>query len=167
MNSLAKIILVLLLITIAGLQFTQVVTRYILEKPMMGLEEILLYPVLWLYILGSVNASREDTQIRANVLEVFIKSEKTKQIQLIIADIISLIIGLWLIYWAWDFLEYSFRVGKESPTLYIPTIYADAGLFIGLSLMCIFTLINILKKTKAVCSLEKTVSSSEIGPENA
>lgn len=160
MTKIAKIILALLLLAIAGLQFIQVVTRYVLEVPLMGLQDILIYPVLWLYILGSVNASWEDAQIRANVLEIFLKSEKAKQIQLIIADLISLAIGLWLTYWAWNFLEYSFRAGRESPVLYIPTIYADLGLFVGLTLMCLFTFTNILKRAKAV-------SSTRIGVENA
>src|SRR5690625_5027300 len=148
MNRTAKIILTILLLTVASLQFVQVITRYIFQAPIRGLEDIMLYPVLWLYILGSVNASRENTQIRANVLEIFIKSEKAKKIQLIIADLIALIIGLWLVYWAWDFVEYSLRIKKESPTLYIPTIYADVALFVGLVLMCVFDVINIFKAGK-------------------
>lgn len=145
MDKTAKIVLTVLLLAIASLEFVQVVTRYVFHAPMRGLEDILLYPVLWSYIVGSINASREDTQIRANVLEVFLKSETAKKVQLIIADIITLLIGLWLAYWAWDFVEYSLRVQKESPTLYIPTIYADVALFIGLVLMCIFDVVNIIK----------------------
>ena len=57
-------------------QFVQVVTRYVLQVPVMGLEETMLYPTLWLYILGAVNASRENTYIHANVLEIFIKTER-------------------------------------------------------------------------------------------
>jgi len=152
MARIAKITLALLLLSIAGLQFIQVITRYVFEIPMMGLQDILIYPVIWLYILGSVNASREDTQIRANVLEIFLHAERAKQLQLAIADLISLAIGLWLTYWAWNFAEYSFLVGKESPILYIPTFYADVALFIGLSLMCLFTSVNILKRLKGVFS---------------
>lgn len=154
MDKTAKIILTVLLLAIASLQFMQVITRYVFEAPMRGLEDILLYPVLWLYILGSVNASRENTQIRANVLEIFLKSEKAKKIQLIIADIATLLIGLWLVYWAWDFLQYSLRVQKESPTLYIPTIYADVALFIGLALMSVFDVVNITKGLKDLKNTE-------------
>ena len=46
----------------------------------MGLEESLLYPTLWLYMLGAVNASRENTHIRANVLEIFLSTERQHQV---------------------------------------------------------------------------------------
>lgn len=82
-----------LILTVALMQFVQVVTRYILEVPVMGLEEMALYPTLWLYILGSVNASREDTQIRANVLEIFLKSHRAKVVLAIIAEFLSLVIS--------------------------------------------------------------------------
>ncbi|MGW8195671.1 MAG: TRAP transporter small permease subunit, partial [Desulforhopalus sp.] len=61
-----KYSLTVLISTVAAMEFYQVVMRYILEIPVMGLEELLVYPTLWLYFLGSVNASREDTQIKAN-----------------------------------------------------------------------------------------------------
>ena len=46
------------------------------SDPVMGLEETMAYPTVWLYILGSVNASRENTHIRANVLEIFVKTDR-------------------------------------------------------------------------------------------
>jgi hypothetical protein len=48
----------------------------VLQVPVMGLEETMLYPTLWLYILGAVNASRENTHIRANVLEIFLTTRQ-------------------------------------------------------------------------------------------
>ena len=68
------------------MEFYQVVMRYIFEIPVMGLEELLVYPTLWLYFLGSVNASREDTQIKANVLDVFLKTDRSKLTVRVIAD---------------------------------------------------------------------------------
>lgn len=120
-------------------QFVQVMTRYVLEIPVMGLEETMLYPTLWLYMMGAVNASRENTQIRANVLEIFIKSERGHAILALIGEIISLVVSLWLLWWAWDFTRYALRVWKESPTLYIPTFYGDVALVIALALMTLFT----------------------------
>jgi len=120
-------------------QFIQVVTRYVLQVPVMGLEETILYPTLWLYILGAVNASRENTHIRANVLEIFLKTERQHTILAIVGELISLGVGLWLLAWAWDYTKYAWRVWRESPTLYIPTFYADIALVSGLVLMMIYT----------------------------
>lgn len=134
-----KYTLPLLISIVAAMQFYQVLMRYVFELPVMGLDELLVYPTLWLYILGSVNASREDTQIKANVLDVFLKTEKSRLIVRVIADLMAVIVSSWLTYWAWDYFKYAKRVWKESPTLYIPTFYAECALFIGLVLMTVYS----------------------------
>ena len=120
----------------------------------MGLEETMLYPTLWLYILGAVNASRENTHIRANVLEIFLTTPKQHIILAVIGEVISLIVGIWLLRWAWDFTRYSWRVWKESPTLYIPTFYADVALSIGLALMMLYTIMHLFRHLRALSKVE-------------
>lgn len=137
--------LTFLIILVAGSQFIQVITRYLLEMPVMGLEEATLIPTLWLYMLGSVNASREDTQIRANVLDIFLKTDRAKSYLQAFSDALSVIISIWLTTWAWDYISYASRVGKSTPTLYIPTIIYESALIIGLVLMVIFTLWHLLR----------------------
>ena len=131
-------------------QFVQVITRYVLQVPVMGLEETMLYPTICLYILGAVNASRENSHIRANVLEIFLKSPRAHTILAIVGEIASLIVGLWLLGWAWDFTRYSIRTWRESPTLYIPTFYADVALVIGLGLMMVFTAGHLIRHIRAL-----------------
>jgi len=143
-----KYALPLLISIVAAMQFYQVIMRYVFELPVMGLDELVVYPTLWLYILGSVNAAREDTQIKANVLDVFLKTEKSRLIVRVIADFMSVIISSWLTYWAWDYFKYANRVWKESPTLYIPTFWAECSLFIGLVLMTIYCGYYFVRNTK-------------------
>jgi TRAP-type C4-dicarboxylate transport system permease small subunit len=120
----------------------------------MGLEETMAYPTVWLYILGSVNASRENTHIRANVLEIFVKTERGHTILTIIGEIISLIVGLWLLSWAWEYTRYSWRVWRESPTLYIPTFYSDVALVVGMTLMMIYTAAHLVRHIRVLQSGE-------------
>ena len=135
MEKFFKYILPLLISIVAVMQFYQVLMRYVFELPVMGLDELVVYPTLWLYLLGSVNAAREDTQIKANVLDVFLKSDRSRLRVRVIADLMSVIVSCWLTYWAWDYFLYAKKVWKESPTLYIPTFWAECSLFIGLALM--------------------------------
>ncbi len=148
MNRYFGILLTAMICFVALGQFVQVITRYVLEIPVMGLEESLLFPTMWLYMLGAVNASRENTHIRANVLEIFLSTEKAHTILAIIGEICSLVIGCWLTYWAWDFIKYSHRVWKESPTLYIPTFYLDVSLLLGLIAMMLYTLMHLFQHIK-------------------
>lgn len=150
MDSVFRYSLTALIGIVALAQFAQVITRYILEIPVMGMEELMMYPILWLYMLGAVNASRENTHIRANVLDVFITDPRKQAKLSVIADVLSIIVLLWLIYWAWDFTQYIMRVWKESPTLYLPTFYADISLMICLLLMTLFTLLHIARTVQNI-----------------
>ena len=140
--------LTILISLVAAMEFYQVVMRYIFEIPVMGLDEMLVYPTLWLYFLGSVNASREDTQIKANVLDVFLKTDRSKLTVRVIADLMGVVVSIWLTYWAWDYFRYALRVWKESPTLYVPTFYAECSVFIGLVMMTIYAMVYLVKNSR-------------------
>ncbi len=139
MEKFFKYVLPLLISVVAAMEFYQVVMRYVFEIPVMGLDEMLVYPTLWLYLLGSVNAAREDTQIKANVLDVFLKTDKARLVVRVIADVLSVIVSCWLTYWAWDYFVYAKRVWKESPTLYIPTFWAECSIFVGMAMMTAYS----------------------------
>lgn len=146
--------LTLLISTVAVMMFVQVMARYVFQVPLMGLEEILVFPTLWLYILGSVNASREDTQIKANVLDVFLKSPRARLAVRVMADLMSLVVSAWLTWWTWEYFRYALRIWKESPTLYIPTFYAECALFIGLLLMTVCVAYYLFRNVKLLWSPE-------------
>lgn len=150
-------LLTALILIVALGQFVQVITRYVLQVPVMGLEETILYPTLWLYICGAVNASRENSHIRANVLEIFLKTDRQHTILAIVGEIISLVVGLWLLTWAWDYTRYAWRVWRESPTLYIPTFYADVALVIGLVLMMVYTTTYLVSHIRSLSAVGERV----------
>ncbi|WP_041277531.1 TRAP transporter small permease [Desulfotalea psychrophila] len=155
-----KYALPLLISTIAVMEFYQVLMRYVFELPSMGLDEMLVYPTLWLYILGAVNAAREDSQIKANVLDIFLKTDKARLIVRVIADLASVIVSSWLTYWAWDYFVYAKRVWKSSPTLYIPTFWAECALFIGLALMTVYCGGYLYKHAKQLIALQQPTKES-------
>ncbi|MEE4242197.1 MAG: TRAP transporter small permease subunit [Desulfopila sp.] len=150
-----KYTLTILISTVAAMQFYQVVMRYILEIPVMGLEETMVYPTLWLYFLGSVNASREDTQIKANVLDVFLKTDRARLIVRVMADTMSVVVSSWLTYWSYEYFRYALRVWKESPTLYIPTFYAECSVFIGLVMMTAYAAFFLVKNFRKLTSSQQ------------
>jgi TRAP-type C4-dicarboxylate transport system permease small subunit len=150
MERVAQILLTGLICTVALGQFVQVITRYVFQTPVMGLEETMLYPMFWLYMLGAVNASRENTHIRANVLEIFLGTERARLVLACIGEVLSLIIGLWLLTWVWDFTRYSVRVWRESPTLYIPVFYADIALLIAMVLMMAWSALHLARHLRTL-----------------
>lgn len=141
--------LTFLISSVAIMQFIQVIARYILELSLPELEEILLYPTLWLYMLGSVNASRENSQINANVLDIFLKTERAKKLLRCVAQGLSLVVVSWLLYWGADYERYARRVWKEGGSLYLPSYYAEVALPLGLALMALYTLYHFVLAVKA------------------
>ncbi len=135
MEAFFRYTLTALISAVALFQFAQVITRYVLGIPVMGMEEVAIYPVMWLYMIGAVNAARDNTQIKANVLDIFLHTERARHILQMIAEVLSLAISSWLTWWAWDYFKYANRVQKETPTLYLPTFYYECALFISMVLI--------------------------------
>ena len=123
-------LLSIILLGVAILVFIQVILRYVLHYSLMGIEELLLFPAIWLYFLGNANAALERNQIKAPVIDVFLKSPKTIKIFKILITVTSFIINFWLTYWAYQYFQYSVRVHKISAILYIPLVYAESAVFI-------------------------------------
>ena len=126
------------------LVFTQVILRYVLKVPLMGIEELMLFPIIWLYFLGGANASRTRSHITCGILTLYIKKEKTMAIFMVARSIISLTISLWLTYWAYWFFAYSLRVWKTSDLVRIPMFYGESAIFIGMVLISLYTAIELL-----------------------
>ena len=133
-------LLVFFMTLIALLVTVQVILRYVLSLPMHFTEELLTFCAVWVYLLGSVNASRTETHINARILEIFCKRpEQIKRIRAVSAAI-STIVLLWLTYWAYDFLAYSLRRGKISQILGYPLVLAECAMFICIILMTAYSL---------------------------
>ena len=45
------------LLSVAVLMFVQVILRYVLKMPLMGIEELCYFPTVWLYLFAAVKAS--------------------------------------------------------------------------------------------------------------
>ena len=142
-DSLENWLLVILISVVSLLGFVQVILRYIFHAPLMGIEELLLFPTAWLFMLGTVRASAEKSQIVARVLEIFLKSPRAISALRTFAAILSTGVLLWLSKWGYESLRYLLRMQKESPTLYIPTIWYEAMVFIALVLMIIYTILEL------------------------
>lgn len=152
-----SVLLFLCLSIITILVFAQVILRYVLKFPLMGIEEVLFVPAIWLYFLGSANASLERSQLEAPVIEAFLTKPKSKKIFQIIKSVLSFIISCWLTYWAYIYLQYSIYAKRVSATLNVPLVYADSAVFISFFLMDIFIFLDIINYVRDI-----TLKSNEL-----
>lgn len=139
-------VLLVLLIAIPFLITFQVLLRYVFQAPLMGIEEMLLFPAVWLYFLGGSAASKERSHIDCGVLVLYIKKEKSLALFKLVRIVVSFLIGLWAMYYAWWFFMYSLTKWKLSDLLYIPMFLGESAVFIGLLLMVFFTFVELLDR---------------------
>ena len=72
----ANWILVITGIAVCVLIFSGAVMRYVLRTDFYGSEELILVAAFWMYFIGSAMAAKHNTQIKAEMLEMFIKNPK-------------------------------------------------------------------------------------------
>jgi len=133
----------ILLIATPFLVTAQVLLRYVFKMPLMGIEELLLFPIIWLYMLGGANASRERNHISCGILSLYIKKPKSIAFFNLSRTAISFIVSCWLTYWALWFFIYSLTRWKLSDLLYLPMFFGESAIFIGLVLMTLYTAVEL------------------------
>lgn len=143
-------VVLVLLTVIPVLVVIQVILRYVLQMPLMGIEEIMLFPTIWLYMLGGGVASYERDHIQAGILALYIKNERRLAIFFFVRTVVSFIISVWLTYWAFKYFLYSMRVWKLSNLLYLPLFFGESAMFIGLLFMTFFTFVELIDRYNAV-----------------
>jgi TRAP-type transport system small permease protein len=139
-------IVLALLVIIPVLVTVQVILRYVLNLPLMGIEELLLFPAIWLYFLGGSMASRARNHIDCGVLVLYIKKEKSLALFRLVRMVLSVFFGSWAAYWAFWFFSYSFNKWKLSDLLYFPMFFAESALFIGIVLMVFFSIVELIDR---------------------
>ena len=134
------IALIFLMTVIALLIFIQVLFRYVFHIPMHFVEEILILAAVWLYLLGSVNASREESHINARVLEIFIGKVKNIYLIRMLSAALTVIVTGWLTYWSYDFFLYSLKRWKISQVLGYPMIIMESAMLICFIFIFIYSI---------------------------
>ncbi|MCG8483355.1 MAG: TRAP transporter small permease subunit [Clostridia bacterium] len=138
----------ILMIALPLIVLIQVLLRYVFKAPLMGIEEVMLFPTIWLYMVGGANASMERNHISCGILTLYIKSGKPMQIFNILKSLLSLLISLWLTYWAYGYCAYSLKSWKLSNLVEIPMFFAESALFVGLILMTFYTGVELVDNIK-------------------
>lgn len=123
----------------------QVVLRYVLKAPLMGIEELMTFFIIWLYMMGGSVASEQRNHIECGILTLYMKKDRTIKIFKCLKALFSVIVCSWLIYWAFWFFQYSLKMWKTSDILNIPMFFGESAMFIGLAFMLFFAVLELLE----------------------
>lgn len=145
MHKIQNLLGTILLLCVTALVFIQVILRYVLHMPLMGIEEMLMLPTIWLYMIGTANASLERNHIECGIATLFVKTPKGLCIFRLLRNVISCVVGFWLTKWAFWYLCYSLRMDKESALLSMPMQCIESAIFVGFFLMWVYSVLELLE----------------------
>ncbi|WP_435311863.1 TRAP transporter small permease [Primorskyibacter sedentarius] len=126
--------------------FMVVVLRYLLETDLFAYEEWLMPLCFWLFFLGSAVGTYEDSQIKADILESWIKNPVVIWWRKVILTAFELIVTCFLVYYAIEMLidEISdYPKWQSTIALRIPFFVPRLGMFLGFTLMAFYSALHL------------------------
>ena len=154
----ANWILVITGISVCALIFVGAFMRYVLHMDFYGSEELILIAGFWMYFIGGAMAAKHDTQIKAEMLGMFIKNPKALVIANIIKNFINLVMTLVASVWSVQYVMWNLTMNVKSNVFRFPVVYAVlpiAILFIAWSVYSLRDLINEIKLIKSTDGVAK------------
>jgi len=133
----------------------QIVLRYVFKISLIQIEEILIFPIIWLYLLGGASASLENKHIECGMLESFIVRADSFQLTVIAKSLISVAVCFALSYYCFGLFSYSLMTWKTTGILGIPYFWAESSLFICTILMAIYSTIELTKQIVKYKNIKK------------
>lgn len=143
-----KVILVLASLSIIIGISTQVFFRYILEINLFGMEEIIVIFAFWLYFIGASYGTYERSHISADIVTVYIRNQRLKNLIRVIISLITLLLCLLFTYWAIDFFMWGIEQGARSTSLHIPMTIPQSSIFVGFILMSFYLIVHFINDVK-------------------
>lgn len=126
---LIKPLVVTLSLLIAVLMVTGIVSRELVGQPLLGLEEIVLTSVMWLYMMGAALASREGTHLRGDFVTLLTKNPDILARIRLLAGTITFFMAIVFSVWAFSLMSWGFERQQSTAVLRIPLYVAQSSMF--------------------------------------
>lgn len=143
-----------------------VVLRYVFNQNFYGSEEIILIFAFWLYFLGAAYGSMENSHIKADLANVYIKNQRAKEGVALIAMMVTTTVNLIILKWALDYMIWDIIKMPKSTGLKIPLIVPQSAIFVGLALMAFYHVYYLVTGLRAYFKNEPPPAAVEERGEN-
>ncbi|MGM0901787.1 MAG: TRAP transporter small permease [Bacillota bacterium] len=129
---------------VIGLGIT-VVLRYIFQTGLHGLEELIIIPAFWMYFMGAAYGTYKKEHITADILSVYLKSEKKRLWLNLIISLINFSLISIFAYWSIEYIIWSINSGAHSNVWKYPMYIPQSSILVGFGLMTLYTFIDLVK----------------------
>ena len=141
-------LMVLASLSLGALMAVQVVMRYGLESPFLGIEELAPMLALWGYFLGMIYATRDQDHISGGIVALMIKNPNTIKLIRFAGSLLCLFAVLVFGYFAWQFAMFNIGLGRKSIYMRWPKYLWDLSMLSGFILMGFYYCLQIVAEFK-------------------
>lgn len=135
-----RAVVIILSLFVAGSMVLGILMRSAFSAPMLGLEEVILFSVMWLYMMGAALASRERSHLSADFVSVMISNGRTRNAIHLIATLVSLVMVLAFVVWSYDLLAWGLSKQQSTPVFQLPLYLSQSSMFAASLLFLFYTL---------------------------
>lgn len=143
----AKLHILRFVMFIASLAFTsavflQVVTRYLFNYSLFGIEEFASFAGVIMYFIGAAYATHERSHISASLVDtIFGEGRVTASVHAFTRGL-AVVLTLYILSALWDLLVFTERMNTKSTELRVPMLWIYGSMFLGLVLTAFYFLLE-------------------------
>jgi len=141
---LVALIMVVATLALGVLMAAQVLMRYGLSSPFLGIEELAPMLALWAYFMGMVYATRDQDHISGGVIVLIFKNKTIIQAIRFLGSIACLGAICIFGYYAWKYTSFNIMVGNKSIYMRWPKYLWDISMVVGFALMGFYYCLQIV-----------------------
>ena len=147
---------VLLSLALGLLMAAQVLMRYVLHSPFLGIEELAPMLGLWIYFLGISNATRERDHITGGILTLVFTNKKLICSIRIIGTILCIIATIVFGYYAQKHAWFNMSIGRKSPYMGFSKGFWDFSMVVGFILTGFYFILQVIAELRQFVTIPKT-----------
>lgn len=145
---LMKVIIIAVTVLTTGTMLVQVIARYVFEISISGLDELTGHTAVWLYLMGAAYGTYERSQIKAEMMHMFVKNENVLQWTRIVSALVSIVVASFMTVWSWDYIHWSILKHEATPTLRLPAVLFQSAILTGAGLMVVYFAVEFVDRIK-------------------
>lgn len=150
---LLKIGIIAITISVVSSMLLQILDRYFLDLPVVGLDELTGHMAVWFYMLGAAYSASRSDHIRADMLEVFRVPLKIRRGIDLASSLVCIVISGYMMVWSYNYVLWSISRQEITPSLHIPTVYFQTAILVGAALMFAYFIRELIAKCRPGRSL--------------
>lgn len=128
----------------------QVLMRYGLESPFLGIEELAPMLALWAYFLGMIYATREREHISGGIITLIFKNKTVLQVIRLAGSFACLFAVCVFGYYALKFVSFNLDISRKSVYMRWPKYLWDFSMITGFVLMGFYYCLQIIAEVRGL-----------------